>query len=60
LQNDSEERRNLFDDSNYKPQGKQLSAELERWRVLTKDDRSEDGKPMQPCTNRMGAAPPSR
>jgi hypothetical protein len=53
LEKDPQERRSVYDDPAYKTQVAQLSGELERLRQVTGDDRSEDGSPAQPCTNRM-------
>jgi len=54
LEKDPAERKNLYRDPAYKDQVATLSAELERWRQVTKDDRSEDGTETPPCTaNRM-------
>ena len=49
LQNDPEERRNLYGDPAHKARAEQLKAELERLRDVTGDDRSEDGTPTLPC-----------
>lgn len=53
LQNDPEERRNLYHDPAYKGQVSKLREELERLRTLVNDDRSEDGTPAPECTIRM-------
>jgi len=53
LQNDPEERRNLYGEAAHKQQAEELKKELERLRTLTKDDRSEDGTPTPPCGSRM-------
>jgi arylsulfatase A-like enzyme len=53
LENDPEERRNLYNDPAHKQQVADLSKELDRLRTLTNDDRSEDGTPTLPCTRRM-------
>ncbi len=55
LENDPEERRNLYDDPAHKQQAALLTRELERLRELTGDDRSEDGTTPGPCTNRMAS-----
>lgn len=49
LEADPEERRNLYDDPKLRAQARELEARLERLRALTRDDRSEDGTPAQPC-----------
>jgi arylsulfatase A-like enzyme len=53
LQNDPHEMNNLYGQSQHKAKADELRAELERLRDLTRDDRSFDGTPMQPCGNRM-------
>lgn len=53
LANDPEERRNRYDDPAYRQQVAALAKELERWRQVTGDDRSEDGTPAGACGNRM-------
>ena len=57
LQNDPEERKNLYDDPNYQTQVKELSARLNAMRNEYNDDRSEDGTPTKPCTTRMAFYP---
>ena len=49
LENDPEERRNLYDDPKYRPQVQELSARLEKFREVTQDTRAEDGTPAQAC-----------
>ncbi|MBM3736356.1 MAG: sulfatase [Acidobacteria bacterium] len=53
LVKDPEERRSVYDDPAYKAQAAALSRDLEQWRTVTKDDRSQDGTPAPPCGNRM-------
>ncbi|MBK9168458.1 MAG: sulfatase [Bryobacterales bacterium] len=53
LQTDPEERRNLYDVPEHRAKAAEMQARLERFRDLLKDDRSEDGAPMQECGNRM-------
>ena len=53
LETDPEERRNLYDDAAHRATAGKLREELERWRNLLHDDRSEDGAPAAACTNRM-------
>lgn len=53
LENDPEERRNLYNDPAHKQQAAELRQELDRLRTLTNDDRSEDGAAPGPCTQRM-------
>jgi arylsulfatase A-like enzyme len=53
LKNDPQEMRNLYDDPAHKQTVAQMQAELERLRTETGDDRTEDGRPMAPCVNRM-------
>jgi arylsulfatase A-like enzyme len=50
LDNDPEERRNLYDDPRYKQQVGELTLRLEQLRAVTKDDRSEDGTAAAECT----------
>jgi len=50
---DPAERRNLYDDPAHKQQAAVLEKELDRLRAITGDDRSLDGAPAGPCTNRM-------
>ncbi len=56
LEKDPEERRNLYYDAAYRAQVEHLRRELERWRDLLQDDRSEDGTPAPACTQRMAKA----
>lgn len=53
LEKDPEERRNLYYDPAHQAQAEQLRRELERWRDLLADDRSEDGTAPPPCEQRM-------
>jgi arylsulfatase A-like enzyme len=53
LDRDPEERTNLYQAPEYQKQVADLQRELERLRHEVRDDRSQDGKPMLPCTNRM-------
>jgi arylsulfatase A-like enzyme len=53
LTKDPEERRSLYDDPAYTSDVARLSKELERWRTITDDDRSEDNTPAPECSNRM-------
>jgi arylsulfatase A-like enzyme len=53
LENDPEERHNLYDNPKYKQQAAELTARLEQLRNELKDDRSEDGQPAAACTKRM-------
>jgi len=53
LEKDPEERRNLYHDPAHRAQAEQLRRELERWRELLGDDRSEDGTPQPACQERM-------
>jgi arylsulfatase A-like enzyme len=53
LENDLQERRNLYGDPAHKAQTDRLRDELERLRNITGDDRSEDGTPTAACGNRM-------
>lgn len=54
LAKDPEERKSVYDDPAYASQVASLSKELDRWRTITKDDRSQDGTPMPACGGRMG------
>jgi hypothetical protein len=56
LEKDPEERRSLYDDPAYRQQVAQLTAELDRLRTSTADDRGEDGTPAPVCANRMAPA----
>lgn len=56
LQKDPQERQSVYDDPAYKSDVARLAAELERWRTVTNDDRSEDGTPAPTCTDRMANA----
>lgn len=53
LEKDPEERRNLYGDPAHREMAGKLREELERWRTLVNDDRSEDGTAPAACTNRM-------
>jgi arylsulfatase A-like enzyme len=53
LENDPAEAANLYGRPEHKEKAEELRAELERWRDVTGDDRSEDGKKMAACTGRM-------
>jgi len=53
LEKDPQERRNLYHDPAWRGQAEQLRQELEKWRSLLNDDRSEDGTPMAACEDRM-------
>lgn len=53
LEKDPEERRNLYNDPAHRAIAGQLREELERWRQVLKDDRSQDGAPAAACTSRM-------
>ena len=53
LQTDPQERRNLVKDPQHAERLATLRKEMDRLRTLTGDDRSEDGTPAPPCTNRM-------
>jgi arylsulfatase A-like enzyme len=53
LEKDPEERRNLYDDTGYRAQARELASRLEQFRTLLKDDRAPDRKPMAECGNRM-------
>jgi arylsulfatase A-like enzyme len=53
LENDPHEANNLYGRPEHEAKAKELRAELERWRDVTADDRSEDGAQMPPCGNRM-------
>jgi hypothetical protein len=44
---------NLYGKTEHKGRATELRAELERWRDVTGDDRSEDGTPALACGNRM-------
>jgi len=53
LENDPEERRNLYGEAAHQGVAQEMKARLERLRTLLADDRSEDGKPAEPCERRM-------
>lgn len=53
LENDPEERRNLYNDPAHRAQLEQLRRQLEQWRDLLNDDRSDDNTPRPPCEQRM-------
>lgn len=52
LQNDPEERVNLYDDPKYSAQVSELSARLEKFRDITGDTRAEDNIPARSCHGR--------
>jgi arylsulfatase A-like enzyme len=56
LENDPEERRNLYDDPKYKQQAQELTARLEKFREITNDSRAEDGTPTELCTSRLAGS----
>lgn len=51
LQNDPQERRNLYNDPAHRQQVDEMRKELERWRDRTGGDRSSDGTPTLPCVS---------
>ena len=53
LENDPEERVNLFGRPGLAQQARRMRAELERLRDETGDDRSEDGTPTLPCERKL-------
>jgi arylsulfatase A-like enzyme len=53
LENDPQEMNNLYGRAEHNSRVAELRAELERWRDVTGDDRSEDGTPALACGNRM-------
>ena len=53
LENDPQELNNLYGLAQYQARAKELRVELERWRDLTGDDRSDDGTKTAACGNRM-------
>ena len=56
LEKDPEERRNLYGDPAHRARADEMRRELERWRTVLNDDRSEDGTPAPACANRMAKA----
>ncbi len=53
LPDDPEEKNNLAGDPRHRAKLAELQKELDRLRTETGDDRSRDGSPFRPCTNRM-------
>ena len=53
LEKDPEERRNLYNDPAHHAMAGKLREELERWRTVLNDDRSQDNTAPAACTNRM-------
>jgi arylsulfatase A-like enzyme len=53
LVKDPEERHSRYDDPAMRADVERLANELERWRRLTNDDRSEDNTPAPECGDRM-------
>src|SRR5262249_54111468 len=56
LENDPEERRNLYDDPKYSSQVRELAARLDKFREITRDSRAEDGTPTEACSSRNAGA----
>lgn len=55
LERDPQERTNLASQPAYRTRLRLLQSELERLRLLLKDDRSDDGTPAAPCKFRLGS-----
>lgn len=57
LENDPEERNNLYGKPEHRARAGELQARLDRMRTELGDDRSEDGLPAAPCTIRIANTP---